>query len=207
MSYSPDRVAGLDRHAEALGAVAPARPAATPARQRPARASSAVSAWQGPRRSTRPAAARCRRPDGRAARVSATWICSALENGRHRDHDRELLRVALEVVGHGEDGAVAVAHQHHLGGLVEELGVGLGHVEAAEGEGVRRRRPAARAADERAGSGAVSRESPFFEESRFGEHGTAGSRPGVALARAAGGRGAAPGARGRASDRSSPLGR
>ena len=37
------------------------------------------------------------------------------------------------VVGHGDDGVVAVAGQHHLRGLVEEFGVGLGDVEAAEG--------------------------------------------------------------------------
>ena len=59
----------------------------------------------------------------------------ALEEGGDGDDDGELFRIALEVVGHGEDRAVAVAHQDHLGGLVEQLGVGLGDVEAAEAEG------------------------------------------------------------------------
>ena len=58
----------------------------------------------------------------------------ALEHRRDRHDQRELLELALVVVGHGEHGAVAVAHQHHLRGLVEQLGVGLGDVEAAEGE-------------------------------------------------------------------------
>ena len=69
-----------------------------------------------------------------------------LEHGRHRDHHRELLRVALEVVGHGEHGAVAVAHQRDLRGLVEELRVGLGDVEAAEGAGASGASEGARAA-------------------------------------------------------------
>ena len=58
----------------------------------------------------------------------------ALEQRRHRNHDGELLRLALEVVRHRHHGAIAVAHQHDLRGLVEQLGVGLGDVEAAEAE-------------------------------------------------------------------------
>ena len=57
----------------------------------------------------------------------------ALEEGRYRNDDRELLMLAAEVVGHGQDRAVTVAHQDHLGCLVEKPGVGLGDVEAAEG--------------------------------------------------------------------------
>ena len=44
-----------------------------------------------------------------------------LEEGRDGDDDGELLRIPLEVVGHGEDGAVAVARQDDLRGLVEQL--------------------------------------------------------------------------------------
>ena len=62
-----------------------------------------------------------------------------LEEGRHRNDDGELLEVALEVVGHRQDGAVAVADQGDLRGAVKELGVRLGHVEPAEPEGGGRR--------------------------------------------------------------------
>ncbi len=57
---------------------------------------------------------------------------SLLEDRRHRHHDGELPGVALEVVGHGDDRLVLVADQNHLRGLVEELRIGLGHVESAE---------------------------------------------------------------------------
>ena len=60
------------------------------------------------------------------------------DRGRHRDHHGELARIAAEVVGHRDHRAVAVADQHHLRGFVEERGVGLGDVEAAEGVGARR---------------------------------------------------------------------
>ena len=62
-----------------------------------------------------------------------------LEDGRHRHHDGELLGVALEIIGHGDDGLVLVADQHHLRGVVEQFRVGLGHVESAEGQDGRRR--------------------------------------------------------------------
>ena len=57
-----------------------------------------------------------------------------LQEGRDRDDDGELLRIAFEVVRHGEDRAVAVASQYYLRGLVEQAGVRLGDVEAAEAE-------------------------------------------------------------------------
>jgi hypothetical protein len=57
-----------------------------------------------------------------------------LEHRGDRHDDRELLRVAFEVVGHCDDGLVVVTHEHDLGGLVEQPGVRLGDVEAAERE-------------------------------------------------------------------------
>ncbi len=45
----------------------------------------------------------------------------ALDEGRHRDDDGEFLRLAFVVARHGDGGGVAVARQHHLGGLVEQL--------------------------------------------------------------------------------------
>ncbi len=59
----------------------------------------------------------------------------ALDETRHRDHDGEFLRLALVVARHRDGGLGAVAGQDDLGGLVEQLGVGLGDVEAAEGGG------------------------------------------------------------------------
>ena len=58
-----------------------------------------------------------------------------LDERRDGDDHRELLEIAPKVVGHRDDRAVAVPHEHDLRGLVEQLGVGLGHVEAAEGIG------------------------------------------------------------------------
>ena len=59
----------------------------------------------------------------------------ALQHRRHRDHQRELGQGPAVVVAHGEHGAIAVTHQRHLRRVVEQLGVGLPHVEAAEREG------------------------------------------------------------------------
>ena len=56
----------------------------------------------------------------------------AADEGRHRDHDRKLRRTALEVVGHRQHGAIAVAHQHDLRRAVEDGGIGLRDVEPAE---------------------------------------------------------------------------
>ena len=64
----------------------------------------------------------------------------AFDEGRHRNDQREFLRLALVIARHGDGGGVAVAGQHHLGGFVEQLGVRLGDVEAAEC----RRRPGQR---------------------------------------------------------------
>ena len=64
----------------------------------------------------------------------------APEKRRHRNHDRELLQISLEVVRHRHNGPIGVANQHHLRGLVEQFRIGLRDVEAAEPEN-RRRRP------------------------------------------------------------------
>jgi hypothetical protein len=70
--------------------------------------------------------------DGSVAHVDLP----ALHEAGHRDHHRELVRVSLEVVRHGDHRALAVAHEHHLGGAVEQAAAGPGDVEAAEGAGV-----------------------------------------------------------------------
>ena len=134
MSYSPT-VYCASILTPSAAAVAPARrsasPATAPAPASPGRTCGAAGV--GSKYSTR-----------RGARVGVEVVeerpladvdLLALEERRHRDDDGELLGIALEVVRHREDGAVAVAHQDHLRGLVEELGVGLGDVEAAEGLG------------------------------------------------------------------------
>src|SRR5262249_12229120 len=51
------------------------------------------------------------------------------------NHHGEFLRLALVVARHRDCGGVAVARQHDLGRLVEQLGIRLGDVEAAEGGG------------------------------------------------------------------------
>ena len=56
-------------------------------------------------------------------------------------------QLALVVIGHGEHGLVVVAGEHHLGGAVEELGVGLGDVEPAERQGGRGPRDGERGGD------------------------------------------------------------
>ena len=47
-----------------------------------------------------------------------------LEHDRHRHHQREVLGRALVVVLHRQHGARAVAHQHHLRRVVEQLRAG-----------------------------------------------------------------------------------
>jgi len=42
-----------------------------------------------------------------------------LDHCRHRDHDPELLRVALDVADHGHHGALAAMGEHDLGRTVE----------------------------------------------------------------------------------------
>ena len=60
------------------------------------------------------------------------------EHGGDRDHDGELPGLAAEIVRHGHDSAVLVAHQHHPRGAIEELGVTARDVESAEATGLRR---------------------------------------------------------------------
>lgn len=57
------------------------------------------------------------------------------DRARHRDHDREVLRIALVVASHGHDRVVAVADEGDLRGAVIELRVRLRDVEAAESAG------------------------------------------------------------------------
>jgi hypothetical protein len=64
----------------------------------------------------------------------------ALQHDRHRHDERELARVALEVVRHREHGAIAVAHEHDLRGVVEQLRVAGGDEEPAERVRVSRER-------------------------------------------------------------------
>ncbi len=64
----------------------------------------------------------------------------AREECRYGNDHGEFLRLALEVVRHGHHGAIAVANQHDLRRLVEQLRIRLRHVETAEAED-RRRRP------------------------------------------------------------------
>ena len=64
----------------------------------------------------------------------------APQERRHRHDDGELLQAALIVVGHRQHRPIAVAHEHDLRGAVEQLGISLGDVEAAEAK-ERRRRP------------------------------------------------------------------
>ena len=54
------------------------------------------------------------------------------DEGRDGNHDGELFRIALEVVGHRQHGAIAVAHENDLGCLVEDRRVGTGDIEATE---------------------------------------------------------------------------
>ncbi len=55
-----------------------------------------------------------------------------LDEGRHRNDEGEFTGLALVVARHGDRGLLAVARENDLGGFVEQLGVGLGDVEAAE---------------------------------------------------------------------------
>ena len=51
----------------------------------------------------------------------------------HRNDHREFLDIAAEIRGHGDDRAVPIAHQRHLGGVIEEICIRLGDKEAAKG--------------------------------------------------------------------------
>ncbi len=65
-------------------------------------------------------------------RLLATWICSRRMKVGTGITTANSVGLALEVVGHREHGAIAVAHQHDLRRAVEDAGVGLRDVEAAE---------------------------------------------------------------------------
>ena len=56
----------------------------------------------------------------------------ALDHRWYRDNNCEIFGVTFEVVGHRDDGAIAVANEDDLRGLVVQVGVGLGDVEPAE---------------------------------------------------------------------------
>jgi len=60
-----------------------------------------------------------------------------LKDRRHRDDDRELLGITLEVVRHREHSLVVLSHQDDLRGLVEQLRISLRDVETAEREEIR----------------------------------------------------------------------
>ncbi len=51
---------------------------------------------------------------------------------RHRHNHREFFDIPLEVIGHRDDGLVVMPCDGYLGGFIEEFGIGLGHIEAAE---------------------------------------------------------------------------
>ena len=57
-----------------------------------------------------------------------------LKDHRHRDDDRELLGIPLEVVRHSQHSLIVLAHQDDLRGFVEQLRVSLRDVETAERE-------------------------------------------------------------------------
>ena len=60
-----------------------------------------------------------------------------LQHGRRRHHQRELVERPRVVIQHRQHGALAVAHQHHLARFVEQTGVCLAGVKAAERTGMR----------------------------------------------------------------------
>jgi hypothetical protein len=93
-----------------------------------------------------------------------------LQDHRHRHHHREVGRRPLVVVGHRQDGPGALTHQHHLGGVVEQLGPAAADVEAAEGVGGRGRGEAG------GGEGRGEGEDETFA------HGTPGAHVGLAAA-------------------------
>ncbi len=56
--------------------------------------------------------------------------------GRNIDHGhdhREFGNITAKVGCHRDDGAFAVTGEHDLGGVVEEVGIRLGDIEAAKG--------------------------------------------------------------------------
>src|SRR5215510_14577069 len=57
-----------------------------------------------------------------------------LQNHRNGNDYGELFRITAKIVRHRQDGPIALAYEHNLRSLVEQLRVSLGHVEAAECE-------------------------------------------------------------------------
>ena len=55
-----------------------------------------------------------------------------LQHDRHGDHNGELLCIPLVIIRHGNHRAVLVTDEHHLGGLVEEIRIGLRDIETAK---------------------------------------------------------------------------
>jgi hypothetical protein len=55
-----------------------------------------------------------------------------LDEARHRNHEREFIRLALVIARHRDRGLLANAGEHDLRGFVEHFRVRLGHIEAAE---------------------------------------------------------------------------
>ena len=59
----------------------------------------------------------------------------ALGNVDDRDDHGEFRDIAAEVRCHGDDGAFAIAGEHDLGSVVEQVRIGLGDIEAAKRAG------------------------------------------------------------------------
>jgi hypothetical protein len=59
---------------------------------------------------------------------------SLLQHGWNRNHNRELLRISLEVVRHRQHRSVALTNENNLRRFVEQLRVSLGAVEPAKGQ-------------------------------------------------------------------------
>ena len=51
---------------------------------------------------------------------------------RHWHHESEVFHIALKVIGHSDGSPITLMAQNHLGGFIEELGIGSGGIKAAE---------------------------------------------------------------------------
>jgi hypothetical protein len=58
------------------------------------------------------------------------------QHGRHRHHQRKLLHISLEVIGHRDHGFVVVPRNGDLGDRIEQVRVGLAHVKAAKSRSI-----------------------------------------------------------------------
>ena len=67
-------------------------------------------------------------------RLVADMDLILLKDHRHRDDDRELLGITLEVVRHRQHSLIVLAYEDDLRSLVEQLRVSLRDVETAERE-------------------------------------------------------------------------